>query len=141
MKYGRSPTAGRGVAEELDGDRPAELAEVELDTLDEAAQIHDHQDELVLVTAQEGEHLAVRRPQQLERAASERVVALAQADEALHPHRASWGSRPGLDVDRWSGTRIDDHGQEEALGLAREKPALRSLSHCIGVRTALRSPR
>jgi len=57
------------------------------------------------------------------------VVALAQADEALHPPQERVGVLVlGLDVDAWSGTRIDDHGQEEALGLAREKPALRSLS-------------
>ena len=32
-------------------------------------------------------------------------------------------------------------GRIRRCGLAREKPALRSALHCIGVRTPLRSPR
>src|SRR5438270_392628 len=72
-------------AEELHRHQALPLAEVQLDRLQEPRKVGDAQDLLRLVAADVREPLAVLGPQQLERAAAKRAVALAQRDQALGP--------------------------------------------------------
>src|SRR5438132_35022 len=72
-------------AEELHRHQALPLAEVQLNRLQEPRKVGDAQDLLRLVAADVPEHLAVLGPQQLERAAAKRAVALAQRDQALGP--------------------------------------------------------
>ncbi len=74
-----------GASHQLDGDHPLHGREIELDVLNVARQIRDHEDDLVLEAAHEGKHTRVRRVKELDRAASERTEALPERDEALGP--------------------------------------------------------
>src|SRR5262249_9179928 len=74
-----------GFAEELDGGAAEEGAQVELYWLDEAREVVDHQDGLVFVAAQVRKYRQVRGMQELDGAASEDRVALANRDQSAHP--------------------------------------------------------
>ena len=76
-----------GRPEQLDGDHAFPLRQVKLHHLQESGEVGDAEDLLGLVASDERQHLAVLRPQELERAAAERPMALPQGDEALHPRK------------------------------------------------------
>ena len=81
---------------------------------------------------------------ELDRSAAEDRMLLAQRDHPLHPvEQRERRALLRLDVDRFVAVdRIHDRGKEQpSPDRQREKPPLRSLLHCIGVRTPLRSPR
>ena len=93
--------------------------------------------------AEVGEDLAVGGVEELQRAAAEDLEELAQRDHVARPvQQRGLVGLLGFDVDGLiAPDRVHDDGEVERAGTAREKPALRSAFHCMGVRTPLRSPR
>src|SRR4029077_504014 len=65
--------------------RPGELGKVELGELGKAREIHDAEDDLVFIAAQEGEDLPVLWIKKLDRAARKRFEILSHRDDASHP--------------------------------------------------------
>ncbi len=72
-------------AHQLGGDAPVELAQIQLHVVREAREVRDHQHGLVLELPDEGQYLGILRLEELDGAAPERLVALAQGDQPLHP--------------------------------------------------------
>ena len=110
-------------AEELDRRRAGEEREVQLGVLGEAREVRHHQDALPVVAADEGEDAVVRRVEELDRAAAEGAVALAQRDQPPHPpEQRVRVALLRLDVDRLEVVLgVDDHRQVELLRVgARE---------------------
>src|SRR5687767_1825968 len=73
------------VADQLDRPPARILLEVELAGLHEAREVVHAEDAVVSVLADIGEDLAVLGPEELDRAAPEDGMALAEADEPLRP--------------------------------------------------------
>ncbi len=107
----------RRAPEQLGGHDAAELRQVELDVLDEAREVGDHQDPLAVVAADERQDAVVVGLEELDRAPAEGLVALAQGDHPAHPPELRVGVRLlGLDVDRLVVVLgVDDHRQVELV--------------------------
>ena len=112
--------------EQLNGNTALVRGKVELDVLGMPGEVRHHQDRLVLEVADEGKDLPVLRIQELERAAAERLVALAQRDQALHEPEERRGVRLlGLDVQRLEVILgIDDHREVEPLRIGPREPRI-----------------
>jgi hypothetical protein len=73
------------VPEHLDRGVTTVLRQVQLNRLDEARQVGNHEDRFVFVLSHERQYFAVLGMQELDAAASERLIALAERDQPLHP--------------------------------------------------------
>ena len=112
-----------GAPKELVWHLPFELREIELHKLHEARQVRDDEDRLVAMLPDEREDARVVRAEKLDRPAAERLVTLAERDDALHPPE----ERVRVVVLRFDVERlvvvlgIDDDRQDETLRIrARE---------------------
>src|SRR5207245_5913788 len=75
----------RLLAEDLDRKHDAELTQIKLSRLCEPGQVGSDEHDLVLVAAQEGDHLSIVWIEELDAAAAKRLVALAEGDHTFHP--------------------------------------------------------
>jgi len=128
-------------SEQLPEDRPAVVVEIERDALGEPGQVRDHEDTLVLVAAQKGEHLGVLRVQELNPAATEHRMTVTKRDETAHPPQQRVRIAVlRLDVDRLVVVLgIDDDREIELLGVGggearvAVRAPLHRRSHCVSV--------
>src|SRR4030095_2559408 len=75
----------RSMTEKLYRNTAGKCGEIELRNLGKARQVRHHQDHLLLVAAQIGEHLGVFRLEKFNRPMPERSCALPHSDESPHP--------------------------------------------------------
>ena len=120
------------VAELLNRRHPLERTEVQLGVLRQTRQVRHHQEHFILVSADEGQYLAVIRVKEFQRAAAKGLEPLPLGDQALQPPQV--GARilqPRLHVDNFIVVLgVRDNGQIEALGVGAGKPR-------VAVRTPL----
>ena len=111
------------VAELLDRRHPLERTEVQLCVLRQTRQVRHHQQHFILVSADEGQHLAVIRVKEFQRSAAKGLEPLPLGDQAPHPPQV--GARilePRLHVDNFIVVfGVRDNGQIEALGVGAGK--------------------
>ena len=107
------------LAEELHRDHLLKLGEIQLHELGVAGEVGHHQDPLVPVAPDVGQDLGVGRMEELQAPLPESAEALPEGHEPLHPPEEGVGIvELGLHVHGFVGeVRIDDRGQEEALGV------------------------
>ena len=117
-------------ADDIDGDAALERVQIQLDGLRRARDVRHAQDGLARVFlgvfAKIGQHLAVLRVEEAQRAATERLVTAAHGEHAARPvqHRMRVG-RLRLDVDRHVAVgRIHDRRQHEACGIGAGETAI-----------------
>ena len=121
------PTGGNDARPgHLDRHAPVEPREVQLDRLRRAREVGDAQHRFAVVLAQVREHLPVARLEEHERAASERLEALADLDQAARPAEQRRGAaRLRLDVDRLVAVdRVHDRRQIELLRVGAREPGV-----------------
>ncbi len=116
----------RRAADHLDGDTAAKLREIELDGLRRALEVRDAENRLLLVAAHVREDRAIAGPQQLERAAAERLGSLPHGEHAARPvEQRRRLPRLRLDVDRRVAVDgIHDRRQIEALRIGAREAAV-----------------
>ena len=131
----------RRAARHLDRHAALEPREIELDRLRRAREVRDAQHGFAVVLAQVREHLAVAGLEENERAAAERLEALADLDQAARPvEQRRRVARLRLDVDRLVAVhRVHDRRQVQLLRVgAREagvavRAPLHRRAHAVAV--------
>ncbi len=114
------------MAEHLDRDMVAELRQVEFRELDVPGEVGDDEDRFVLEAADEGQHLAVLRMEELDAASPEGAVLFAQRDEPLHPpQQRVLVVLLRRDVDRLVVVLgVGDDGEIQPLAVGRREPGV-----------------